>query len=230
MTLRSFLPIFFSAVLPLAAQNVLDLQFSADAAKDLAAGRQVELQNVVIMGSGAGAYGDFDGRGAIVVPSDPELSFASQDTLWIEMWVNPVQIGKGGVLLTKGGGGNYRLSASAKGFALSYYSLGKWRALQTEMPLALNEWQHISCLFDSPAGTITLLVNGRVVAHSADNSPFQSKDTAPLLIGGSQVGETGEYVGIVGNVGPVIIAHGNPRNIPDSPALEQQVFEVKSPF
>jgi len=231
MTLRSFLPVFFSAVLPLAAQNVLDLQFSGETATDTAGGRAVELQNVVVMGSGAGAYGDVDGKGAIVVTSDPELSFGPQDTLWIEMWVNPVQIGKTGILLTKGSGANYRVSASPRNqFSLSYYSLGKWRALQSETPLALNEWQHIACLFDAPAGTITLLLNGRVVAHSTDMPAFQSKDATPLLIAGNQVQETGEYVGMVGGVGRVIIARGNPREVPSSPAMDQQVYDVQSPF
>lgn len=232
MTPRTFLPIFFSALLPLAAQNVFDLQFAGEGAKDAsAAGREVGLHNVVVMNSGGASYGDLDGKGAVVVTADPELSFGAKEPLWIELWINPVRFGKTGAILSKGGGANYRISAQANGqFGFSYYAKGEWRSLQSETPLVMNDWQHVACFFDSPSGRITLFLNGKVVAHAAEHPAFQSKDETPLYIGGSPLGESGNYAGLVGGVGPVIIARGNPREVPDEPAIGQQVFEVKSPF
>lgn len=215
----------------LSAQTVLDLQFSGESATDGAGGRTPELFNVVVMGTGSAAYGDLDGRGAVVVPSDPELSFAAQDPFWMEGWVNPVQFGKTGTLMSKGSGANYRLSSPANGlFGFSYYSQGAWRSLVSETPLALNEWQHVAVFFDSAAGTGTLFLNGRVVAHQAQLPAFQSRDDTPLYLGGLPVRDTEEFAGMVGALGPFLIARGNPRDVPAQVAVGQQVFEVQPPF
>ncbi|MCZ2343121.1 MAG: LamG domain-containing protein [Bacteroidales bacterium] len=210
---------------------MLDLRFSGQTATDAAGGRTPELINVVVMGSGSAAYGDLDGRGAVVVPADPELSFAAQDSFWMEAWINPVQFGKTGTLVSKGGGANYRLSSPANGlFGFSYYSQGAWRSLASETPLAPNEWQHVAVFFDPSTGTVTLFRNGKVVARKTGFPPFQSRDDAPLYLGGTPVKDSEDFSGMVGALGPVTIARGNPREIPAEVTGGQQAFEIQSPF
>lgn len=222
--------ILAAAITPLFAQPVFDLQFDGETAKDAVSGREIELQNVVVMGSGSAAYGDLDGRGALVVASDPELTFGSQDLLWIELWINPVQFGKHGHILSKGSGANYRVSATARGeVGFSYYSKGAWRSLVSPTPLSFNEWQHVGVLFDAPAGTALLFVNGRLVARATDLPPFQSRDETPLYLGGGPLKDE-TYAGFVGGLGPVLIARGNPREIPGDAGEGAQVFEPESPF
>lgn len=229
--LPRFLVLLTISLQVLSAQNVLELQFSGETATDAAGGRTPELINVVVMGAGAAGYGDLDGRGAVVVPSDPELSFTAQDPFWMEGWINPVQFGKTGMIVSKGSGANYRLSTPANGlFGFSYYAQGAWRSLTSETPLTMNEWQHVAVFFDSPTGMVTLFLNGKVVAHKGGFPPFQSQDETPLYLGGMPVRDTEDFAGLVGALGRVTIARGNPREVPGHPTVGQQVFEVQPPF
>jgi len=142
-----------------------------------------------------------------------------------------VQFGKTGMIVSKGSGANYRLSAPANGlFGFSYYAQGAWRSLTSETPLSFNEWQHVAVYFDSPSGIVTLLRNGKVVARKAEFPPFQSQDETPLYLGGMPVRDTEEFAGIVGALGPVTITRGNPREIPAQVTVGQQVFEVQPLF
>lgn len=230
MCFRLILAFLFIAALPLEAQAVFELKFLGEKAKDIAGGHEIQLHHVVIMGSGDAAYGDLDGKGAIEVSPAPELSFGPQETFWAEMWVHPVQLARG-VLLSKGGGSNYRLGSPANGeFAFSYYSQGGWRSIVSQEPLRKGDWQHVACYFDSSAGMLALFLDGKVVAHTTGNSPFQSRDDLPLYIGGGPVKDTGEFAGMGGMIGTVVIARGNPRSIPSELEAGQQVFEVTSPY
>jgi len=227
-------PCFFLlliSVLSVNAQTVLDLKFSDDAAVDTVGGREVELINVVVMKAGETGYGDFDGRGAVVVPADPELTFPAQDLLWIELWVNPMKLGNSGTMVTKGTGGNYRFAAEADGtIVFVYYSQGTWRSLRSEEKLTLYEWQHVAVWFDSPMGEVRLYLNGRLVGKGSKYPPFQSKDDLPLVVGATAKSTGDGYVGISGGIGPVLVARGNPRDVSSDSEIGTQVFEVESPF
>lgn len=227
-------PYFFLlliSALSVHAQTVLDLKFADDTARDAVGGREAELVNVVVMKAGETGYGDFDGRGAVVIPADPELSFSPQDMLWIELWTNVMKVGKSGTLVTKGTGGNYRMAVEAGGnFLFTYYSQGQWRSLRSEEKLALDEWQHLAAWFDSTTGEIRLFLNGRVVGKSSENPPFQSKDDLPLMVGGGAISTGDGYAGISGGIGPVLIARGNPREVSGDSKMGDQAFEVESPF
>lgn len=218
--------IFITATL--SAQNAVELRFQGETVEDIAGKRQLELMDVVVFSDGGKTYGDFSGKSAIVIPGDPELSFSKQNSLWIEMWINPSKIGAGGPLASKGSGANYRIGLQKGGEVfLSYYSAGTWRSLVSETPLDTNQWQHVALWFDSPAGKAALFLNGRVIALSSEMEPFQSRDEQPLYVGGTPKQDDSGYSGLTGGIGAFILSHENPRNIPDDLQLDQQVFEVE---
>lgn len=222
--LLSFILLTF--ITHLSAQNAVELRFQGERVEDIAGKRQLELIDVVVFSNGGKTYGDFNGKSAIVIPGDPELSFSKQNSLWIEMWINPSKIGAGVALASKGSGANYRIGLQKGGEVfLSYYSAGTWRSLVSETPLEMNQWQHVALWFDSPAGKAALFLNGKVIALSSEMQPFQSRDEQPLYVGGAPK-QDGGYSGLTGGIGAFILSGENPRNIPDDLELDQQVFEV----
>lgn len=213
------------------AQDALDLRVQGEGIEDAALGRSIEMVDVVPFGSGEKAYFDFSGRSALVVSEDSMLSFGPQDTLWIEFWINPARL-NATPLLSKGTGGNYRLSLQKAGEpTFSYYSSGSWQSLVGSQPLESGQWQHLGLWFNSALHSAAIFLNGRVIAVSADMLPFQSRDNQPLYIGGMPIkGGEADYQGFTGGMGGVIISRENPRNIPDGLRLDQSVFSVTPNF
>lgn len=216
---------------PLQGQTVFELKFEGEKAVNEVDGSAVEMHDVVVFKSGQSSYADLGGTGGMTAAAEPALNFTKDDPLWLELQINPLQANRDIVLVSKGsGGGNYKLVLSKGGqFAFSYYSQGAWRAVSSETPLDLENWQHIALYFDSPSGRATLLRDGKVVAVAADLPPFQSTDREPLYIGGVPLKNDGGFKGLTGQLGPVVIARGNPRNIPQSASVGQAVYEVKPP-
>lgn len=212
---------------PLCAQDVLDVRVHDETVEDAAAGRVVEVVDVVPFGAGEKAYLDFSGRGALIIPADAALSFGPQDTLWVEFWIHPTR-SAAVPLLSKGSGANYRLGLQKTGEPVfSYYSSGSWQSLTASEPLETDQWQHLGLWFDSGSREAALFINGRVVAVSNDMQPFQSRDNQPLYIGAVPLKEQEGYQGFVGDMGRIIISRENPRNIPGALNLDQSVFSVQ---
>lgn len=213
----------------LLADDALHLTFEGEAAKDASQGRNVELENVVVMQAGSKAYADFDGKGALVIQSDPGLIFHPNDTLWLTALINPQGRGKSATIISKGG--NYRIALQPDGKPLfTYYSKGAWRSLVSEVPLELNSWQQIAIYFDSSRGAAILFIDGKVAAISQAQEPFQSVGEDPLYIGGSPVPETFEFRGFSGYIGAVTIDRSAPQEFPATLELGAKVFEVPPAF
>jgi len=213
----------------LLADDALLLSFEGETAKDAAINRTITLENVVIMQAGQKAYADFDGKGALVVQSDPGLVFQSQDTFWCTALVNPQGKGRSVPLLSKGG--NYRIALQPDGKPIfTYYSKGEWRSLVSELPLELNTWQQIATYFDSSRGVSALFIDGKVVATAKDLAPFQSTGGDPLYIGGSPVPGKDEIRGLLGYIGGVTIERAAPQDLPADFELGQKAFTAPSPF
>ncbi len=228
--------IFISAVVTLLisggevfAADSLSLSFDENTVRDTELGRIVELQNVVITQSGKKAYADFDGKGAMVIASDPSLIFRSGDTFWFSGLVNLQSHGKSMALITKAG--NYRIALQPDGkFLFTYYSNGGWRSVVSNVPLELNSWQQVACYFDSSRGVIALFIDGKVVAIADSQLPFQSVGNDPLYIGGLLVPDSGDYRGIIGGIASVFIAHSAPYTLPDQMELDTKAFEVEPTY
>jgi hypothetical protein len=212
---------------PLQAQTVIDLRFKSDNAHDEAGNHPVTLENVFVAEGDGSFHGDFNGDGAIVVETPgAELAFAAEDTFWAELWVYLSRPTQSATLLSKGSGSNYRIAVGADGIiTLSYYAQGSWRNHPASLPIEFHQWQHIGCLFDSPAGRIILTHNGAVSGKAESVIPFQSRDTKPLYIGGSAKRESG-FAGMKGLLGGSLIARENLRNIPDDAIVGDKVFSV----
>jgi hypothetical protein len=213
----------------LLGNDSLRLTFEGDAAKDSSQGRAVELENVVIMQAGSKAYADLDGKGALVIPSDPGLVFRSNDTFWLTALINPQARGKSNPIVSKAG--NYRVALQPDGKPLfTYYSKGAWRSLVSEEPLELNTWQQIAVYFDSPSGLATLFIDGKVAATSQTQEPFQSADDTPLYIGGVPVPEKDTFVGFLGYIGAVTIDRSAPQDFPATLEVGTKAFDVPPAF
>jgi len=216
----------------LRAEELLSLAYENDAVIDLALGNPLQAEGVLVMGTGPSAYVELDGNSAIRVEHAPHFSFGPADTLWVEAWMEPVRFLKGGAILSKGTGSNYRFQVDGKGqLGLSYYSQGGWQTIVSDEPLVTDTWQHAAVLFDSSSGTQLLLIDGRVVAKKEHAMPFQSQDELPVTVGANLNPTTGEVsFGWVGALGPVKLSKGNPRSVPLEAEVGTQAFGVTNPF
>lgn len=213
----------------LLGDDSLHLTFEGEAAKDASQGRPVQLENVVVMQAGSKAYADLDGKGALVIPSDPGLIFGPNDTFWFTAWVDPQARGKSYPIVSKGG--NYRVALQPDGKPLfTYYSKGAWRSLVSEVPLELNAWQQVAVYFDSSRGAVILFIDGKVAAVSQAQDPFQSAGDDPLYIGGVPVPETGEFRGFLGYIGSVTLDRSAPQEFPTTLEVGGKAFDVPPAF
>lgn len=213
----------------LLGDDSLHLTFEGETAKDVSQGRSVELENVVVMQAGSKAYADLDGKGALVIPSDPGLVFGPNDTFWLTALINPQAKGKSYPIVSKGG--NYRVALQPDGKPLfTYYSKGAWRSIVSEVPLELNAWQQVAVYFDSSRGAAILFIDGKIAAISQAQEPFQSVGEDPLYIGGAPVPETSEFRGFFGYIGSVTLDRSAPQEFPATLELGTKVFEVAPAF
>ena len=229
--MRKFLASLF-LFLPLASygQTVFELKFEGEKAIDTVGGNALEMHDVAVFRSGDHEYGDLNGKSAIVVPAELALTFARQDVLWLELWINPIKVAEDAVVVTKGTGGNYKLILQKSGkVAFSYYAAGSWRSLLSEEPLEMGSWQHVGIYFDASLGEAVLLLNGRVIAAAKELPPFQSQDDKPLYLGGAPKLAGDGFKGMLGGLSSVILARGNPRQVSSSLAAGEVAYEVQSP-
>jgi hypothetical protein len=153
-----------------------------------------------------------DGKAALAVtiPDKEFFSFKPNDCLTLRARVQLDRPRNTGPLLSKGGGGNYRLSISGdQTIGFSYYSRGSWRAFTgTGFPLPIGQWAEVVAQYDGVEGNVTLLVDGVLVGKFATEAPLQTRDEAPLFIGGSVNPETGVVRGLAAAIDDVRIYRG----------------------
>lgn len=213
-----------------ADEPVLDITYRNDVAMDLVTQTPLLQDGAVFLGEGGAAFADFAENALLEVPADPRLTFQAGEPLWFEAWIDPARFGKGGPVLSKGMGGNYRILLDGKGhLAFGYYSQGGWRSVVAESPLATGQWQHVATLV-LPGGNVLLFVNGEVVARAENLPPLQSQDRSPVFIRAVRKDDGKAAASWEGRLGSLKLSRGNPRNVDPSIALGAKAFEVTSPF
>ncbi len=154
----------------------------------------------------------FDGKSAleISVPTRETLSFAAGDQFTVQTRVRLEQAKTTGALISKGSGGSYRLSVGPdRTLGFSYYAQGGWRAYTgKDYPLPLGEWSEVAVQYDGSDRILTLLVDGKLAGKFPIEAQVQSRDAAPLFIGGTVNPESGEAKGLMAVMDDVRIYKG----------------------
>lgn len=221
--------VFVSGTQPF-LQATLEMVYEDEAAVDLRGGRTIELHEVVVLEQQGRPYADLNGSSALTVVYDPTLDFAPGDSLWIELWVEPLQVVGTTPLVLKGA--NYRLGLTrSREPYFAWYSDGSWQNVTAEQPLDIHAWHHVALWFDSGAGEAWIFVDGILAARADSLPPFQSRDEGPLHIGGQPRSEEqgGGYSGLSGGIGPLILSRERQREFDFELEIGDQAFEPE-PF
>ena len=209
----------------LSAAEVLSLSYSKGTVKELQQGRSLELENVAVMETGTKSYANFDGKGAIVIPSDSGLNFNNKDKFWCMVEINPQGYGKSVPIITKGS--NYRIALQPDGKAIFTYYAHGWQSIVANAPLEQNSWQQLACYFDASKNVAALFVNGKVVAFSDTLPPFQNTGTEPLYIGGLPVPDKEEFRGFIGYIGALKLSSAAPYDFSHPLEIGAKAFEAE---
>lgn len=143
----------------------------------------------------------FNGSTNILTVSDSSsLDIASSFTL--EAWIYPKSIagpGSYSTILTREdsvtSNSNYYLELNSDDeINCGFYSSGYQEHSTSNSPVSLNEWQHISCVFDTSANTIKIFHNGVLQASDAETSNLVTNNS-PLTIGEAPIGNVQQFDG-----------------------------------
>lgn len=218
----------------LKAETILDIRFDKTEPVDEAGDFSITQHNVVLKKIDETGFAEFDGTSALVVAHDPMLSFADNNSFWVELWVNPLNIRALTPLLTKGTGANYSVMLSQDGtFMFIYYSQGDWRTVSSEPgAVRLETWSHLAVYFDPKSGRAALFVNGIVVALVNDLPLFQASPDLPLYIGGKPIDESASvFAGFDGEITRIqMVKDSLPRDFDANLKMGVQAFEIKPLF
>ncbi len=206
-----------SLLAPFSSVWSADRLFELNFENGLAAGGSLKELTVAARGGmelemGDGRAWHFDGATLLEVPvaSREILSFGPDDVFTLRLRVRLERSLRFAPLISKGSGSAYRLSVSGeREVTFSYYAAGSWRSYPAEAhPLPQDEWADVAVQYHGGERLVTLLINGQLAARLPVDAPLQSRDEAPLYIGGAPAADSEEVRGIQGDIDDIRIDNG----------------------
>lgn len=127
----------------------------------------------------------FNGSNTYMTANDSS-SLDLSNSFTLSVWVNPLTMPSGGyyeTIISKensvGGNSNYYLELNSDDeFNCGFYSSGYRDHSTTTSPISVNQWQHLSCVFDTIANTVKLYHNGKQVYSASETNNLVANNHA----------------------------------------------------
>lgn len=144
----------------------------------------------------------FDGNTGIIIGNIPELINPESNSITIEAWVYPENLGGWHVICSHWSGpeGAYHFAMDN---ALPQCSINtdNGKSSLRGAAIAPQDWYHIAATYDSDSGDMTLYVNGEVAAENAGHGgKMKNLNTGFNVVIGSKHGSPFPWLGMIDEV------------------------------